>query len=183
MYIHDPIEVEQKPLGIPYHRPDSDLKSHGYVNLRQQPEMVEVLPELQGCTPLRDFVAALNKGNSPFETLGCEKWSAPWAHEKFPGFIARHGSYVDIALLEKSKCSTPDVYHDLVREFRTYAEQHPVYDVMHVHFVLRPTVSMNQTWWTLEYWNYGIGRTDEEAERWWAEGLRYFQSFLEAQAC
>jgi hypothetical protein len=61
MYTHDPIKVEQKPLGIPYFKPDSDSKSHGYVNLGHQPEMIETLPELQGCMPLRDFVAALNE--------------------------------------------------------------------------------------------------------------------------
>jgi hypothetical protein len=179
MYIHDSIKVEQKPLGIPYYKPD-DPKSHGYVNLRQQPDMIEALPELQGCVPLRDFVTALNAENSPFETFGCEKWSEAWSHEQFPGFVTRHGSYVDIALAEKSKCGTPDIYHDLVKAFRTYAQEHPVYDVMHVYFVLRPTVCADRAWWTLEFWNYGIGRTGEDAERWWAKGLRYFQGFLES---
>jgi hypothetical protein len=181
MYIHESIKVERKPLGIPYYRPDDESRSHGYVNLRQQPEAIEDLPELKGCAPLRDFVTALNAEDSPFETLGCEKWMEPWSHEQFPGFVTRHGSYVDIALADKSQCSTPDVYHDLIHAFRAYAQEHPVYDVMHVYFALRPTVSADQAWWTLEFWNYGIGRNGADAERWWEEGICYFQGFLESR--
>jgi hypothetical protein len=70
------------------------------------------------------------------------------------------------------------MYHDLVNDFRTYATANPVYDVMHVHFSFRRTISADVAWWTLCFWNYGIGRTDKEAERWWTEGLRYFQVFL-----
>ena len=88
---------------------------------------------------------------------------------------------MDIALTDKAKCSTPDVYHDLVQAFRAYAQEHPVYDVMHVYFALRPTVCADQAWWTLEFWNYGAGRNGEDAERWWAEGLGYFRGFLESR--
>ena len=179
MYIKDTFDVEESPLGIPYYRPEDDPTSHSYVNLRQQPDLIAVLPELQKSVPLKEFVAALNASNSPFETFGCEKWSAPWSHEQFPGFITRHGSYVEIALLDKRHCSTPDVYSKLVNEFRAYAAANPVYDVMHVHFTLRKTVSTDLAWWSLCCWNYGIGRNDAEAERWWSEGLRYFRMFLE----
>ncbi len=178
MYIHDEIKIEDSPLGTPYLRPEDDLTSHSYVNLRAQPDLSAILPELQKAAPLKEFVIALNAQGSPYETFGCEKWSSDWSHEQFAGFNTRHGSYVDFALCEKARCDTPMIYFSLIDEFRSYAKANPVYDVIHVHFTLRQTISFDLAWWTLCVWNYGIGRSDKEAERWWAEGLRYFRTFL-----
>jgi hypothetical protein len=176
MYIHDIIAVEEKPLGIPYYR--DDPSSHSYVNLRDEPEKVNVLPELKDSPTLRDFVMALNAPTGPFETFGCEEWSGPWSHEKFPGFDVRHGSYVDFAFVDKARCGTQLVYRDLIDKFRQYAAENRVYDVMQVFFELRPTVSPNASWWTLGVWIYGVGRNNDEAKRWWKEALEYFKACL-----
>jgi hypothetical protein len=178
MYIHDKVEIEESPLGIPYFRPKDDLNSHSYVNLRAEPDQITALPELQKSVPLREFVAALNAVGSRFETFGCEKWASPWTHDQFPGFNTRHGSYVDFALCEKLQCGSPDTYFALIEELRSYSAANPIYDVIHIHFTLRKTGGYDLAWWSLCVWNYGIGRSDKEAEKWWAEGLRYFQTFM-----
>jgi len=173
--------MDKKLLGIPYFRPKEDSNSHEYVNLRQQPDAIADLAELQHCAPLREFVTSLNQPNSIFETFGCEKWSQAWSADQFPGFVVRHGSYTDIAFVDKNLCSTPEIYYQLIARFREYEKVNHVFDVMHVFFGLQQAVSAHQSWWVLNSWIYGIGRDEKEAVRWWAECLRYFQTFLLAQ--
>ena len=168
VYIHE-LSVGEKPLGIPYFR--SEPGSHSYVNLREQPEKIDLLPELSNCAPLRDLVIALNTPTGPFETFGCKSWMQPWTNEAFPGYSCRQGSYVDFPLVNREAGAKQRPYLELVEGFRRYAEVHRVYDVMHVGFELRPTVSDNASWWTMGVWIYGIGRDEAEATRWWQEVL------------
>lgn len=58
MWIFDEIAFEEKPLGIPYFREEPG--SHSYVSLREEPDKIDLLPELIGCAPLRDLLIALN---------------------------------------------------------------------------------------------------------------------------
>jgi hypothetical protein len=179
MWVFDEIAVEEKPLGIPYFREDPG--SHSYVSLREEPDKIDLLPELRDCPPLRDFVLALNAPTGPYETFGCEKWIGPWTHEAFPGYIFRQGSYVDFALVNKTACATQAPYRQLIEAFREYAVVHRVYDLMHVGFELRPTVSASAQWWSMGVWIYGIGRDEAEAKRWWQEAVEYFRTFLLSQ--
>jgi hypothetical protein len=125
MYIFDEVSVEEKPLGIPYFRSESG--SHSYVNLREEPDKIDLLPELTDCPPLRDFVIALNVPAGPFETFGCEKWIGSWTNEAFPGYCFRQGCYVDLALVNKEACASQRPYRQLIEAFRQYAVVHRVY--------------------------------------------------------
>jgi hypothetical protein len=103
---------------------------------------------------------------SPYQTFGCEKWSKPWSHQKFPGFTTGFGSYVDIALADVSLCATPQSYNEVVDEFREYLKGAATHDGMHVAFEVTPTGGGNLLWYTLNYWNYGVGRSESEAKQW-----------------
>jgi hypothetical protein len=179
MWIFDEIAIEEKPLGIPYFREEPG--SHSYVNLREQPYKIDLLPELTDCLPLRDLVTALNAPTGPFETYGCEKWIGAWANDAFPDYGFRQGSYVDLALVNKEACATQKPYREFIEAFRQYAMIHRVYDLMHVGFELRPTVSASAVWWTMGVWIYGIGRDEAEAKLWWQEAVEYFNTFLRTQ--
>ncbi|MBS0366358.1 MAG: hypothetical protein JSR67_11110 [Proteobacteria bacterium] len=179
MYIFDEISVEEKPLGIPYFR--SEPGSHSYVNLREEPGEIDLLPELTDCPPLRDLVMALNAPTGPFETFGCEKWIRPWADEALPGYRFRFGCYVDLAFVNKEARVTQTFYRRLIEAFRQYAVVHRVYDLMHVGFELRPTISGDATWWTLGIWIFGIGRDEADAKHWWQEAVKYMKAFLITQ--
>ncbi len=100
MLIQENVEMEKKPLGIPYFK--HDPKAHSYLNLRQQPEMISALPELRDCPPLLEFVKALN-ADSPFETFGCDRGEMDFSNDDFPGFTRGYGSYLEIASLEKDR--------------------------------------------------------------------------------
>src|SRR5712664_40501 len=177
MYVHDEVEIRQKPMGVPYGR-HGDPASHSYVNLRDNPESIDLLPEFRDSIPLREFVRALNMPSSPYQTFGCAKWSEAWSNPLFPDFITRFGSYVDFAFADVSLCGSADAYQSLIAEFREYTVVNRSYDVMHTGFEITPTVNATNQWFTLSYYNFGMGRSAAESERWWAEGLSYFQRFL-----
>jgi hypothetical protein len=176
MWIFDEIAVGEKPLGIPYFREEPG--SHSYVNLREEPDKIDLLPELTDCPPLRELVTALNAPTGSFETYGCEKWIGTWANDAFPGYGFRQGSYVDVALVNKEACATQTPYRELIEAFRQYAMVHRVYDLMQVGFELRWTVSASAGWWTMSVWIYGIGLDEADAKRWWREAVEYFKTFL-----
>jgi hypothetical protein len=180
MYIHDETQVKQSPLGIPYSR--SDDQSHSYVDLKEHPELASVLPELRDAAPLREFVLALNAASSPYETFGCEKWISDYSHEQLPGFTKRKGCYVDLAFVDKTRCSSPKIYSRILDALREQEKANRTYDVMTVHSEFQPSFCGDNRWWTLSLWMYGIGRNEAEAERWWAECLAYMQRFLLQQS-
>lgn len=99
-------------------------------------------------------------------------------NEAFPGYGFRQGSYVDLALVNKVACATQTPYYrQLIEAFRQYAMPHRTYDLMHVGFELRPTVSASAAWWTMGAWIYRIGRNEAEAKR-WQEAVESLQTFL-----
>jgi hypothetical protein len=179
MWIFDDVPIKQDhPMGVPYFRPPEDGSSHSYVNLRQNPDLIDDLPELRNSVHLREFVLALNSQSSPYQTFGCEKWITDWSHPQFPGFTIRSGSYADIAYANIARCSSPAVFQELVADLRQYSRENRVYDMMHVGFEIKPTVGPAGQWWTLDYYNFGIGKSEQEAEHWWAQGLDYIGKFL-----
>jgi hypothetical protein len=176
MYFFPDIEVNEKPLGIPYLREDET--SHSFVDLRQNPGAIDDLPEPKKRQPLYEFVKAINEPSSQFQTFGCETWEQPWTHPNAPGIVTRVGSYVDIAFANLSLCRNQLLLRSLIKQYQKYGHQCIEYNGCNVEFELRLTVGEPGQWWTLEFWNYGIGRNSKEAEHWWAEGMRCFQTFL-----
>lgn len=176
MFFATEIEVIEKPLGIPYFR--ADLDSHSFVDLRHA-AAIEQLPELKKRQALYDFVKAVNEPSSQFQTFGCETWDEPWEHPEAPGFVTRVGSYVDVTFANLILCRNQSLLRNLIRQFQKYGQECIAHNCSWVMFNLRRTVNLEHgQWWTLELWNYGIGRNRAEAEQWWADGLRCFQTFL-----
>jgi hypothetical protein len=177
VHFYPEIEVLTKPLVIPYVRDTTEGCS--YMNLRETPEAIEQLPELRKRKPLYDFVKAINAPSSPFQTFGCETWQSPWSHEQLPGFVTRVGSYVDLTFVDTGLCRSQQALRNLVRSYQLYGQACVEHVAILVGFNLRLTTNLEtDQWWTLEFWNYGVGRNDQEAEHWWAEGLRCFKTFL-----
>jgi hypothetical protein len=174
------LEIYDKPLGIPYLRID-DPKSHGYVNLRSNPGEIELLPELIDAPKLREFLLAINAPHSKFQTFGCEKWVSPWSNECLPGFTSRYGSYVDISFADIRHALQQASYDAIISGYRGYGNTKIPHGGVQTGFALRPTMSANgsiKAWWTLEFWNFGIGRSEIEAQTWWSRGIDCFWEFL-----
>lgn len=177
IYVHEELP-EEKVLGIPYFKHDAG--SHSYVNLREEPQRIDEIPELKECPTFRDFVAALNSSQSPFQTFGCDKGKHDWSHAQYSGCTVRYGSYLDVAFVDR-EISHVDSYRDLIRRFRQHASENHAsgfHSMMHVYCAVRPTVSPNGNWWTLSLHNFGVGRADDEAHHWWEHCIRHTQDFL-----
>src|SRR5579871_3625189 len=66
------LRIDQQPTGVPYLRDPGE--GHNYVNLKEDPHLIDRLPELTLDPILRNHVAYLNEPASPLETVGCESW-------------------------------------------------------------------------------------------------------------
>jgi hypothetical protein len=182
MWIIDQVDVNMKPLGIPYFRDDPE--SHNYETLREKPTAIDQLPELRKAPALYDFIKEINSSASIFQTFGCAKWQQPWSHPQFPDFPIRSGSYIDIAFADVNRCRTQERLWKLIADYRVYGPSCLAYDTVQVNFEIRVSVNSDWgNWWTLQFWNFGIGRTDNEADKWWTEGMRCFKTFLLEQSC
>ncbi|MBZ5505811.1 MAG: hypothetical protein LAO78_10020 [Acidobacteriia bacterium] len=179
MWFSDKIEILEKPLGIPYSRDDEG--SHSYENLRENPGALDLIPELRKARALHEFVKDLNSHPSIFQSFGCEKWiNFGYSHPRVPPEYSFHsGSYVDIAFADLNACRSQQSLLELIDTYRLYGSKCIEHNMVQVMFNMRPTVNFHWgNWWTLEFWNYGLGRTEQEAEHWWAEGVRCFKQFL-----
>jgi hypothetical protein len=183
MWFAKNVEVLEKLLGIPYFREDEG--SHSYENLRENPEALDALPELRKAPALYEFVKDLNSHQSIFQTFGCEKWiNTGYTHPNVPPQFSFHsGSYIDVAFADLNSCRSQEPLLEIVERYRIYGSKSIEHSMVQVMFNMRHTGNVDcGHWWTLEFWNYGLGRTEQEAEHWWAEGVRSFKTFLLEQS-
>lgn len=79
--------------GIPYRR--SEEGSHSWVNLVDNPEQIELLPEPNREPVLKQCLIDLNGPGSNLTTIGCECWDASqsygdFEHHRFGAYVATH---------------------------------------------------------------------------------------------
>jgi hypothetical protein len=164
---------EDTPLGIPYHRNAPD--GHPYINLKLEPERELELPELQKSPILRDLVLTITRGTC-LQTFGCEVWltnraQSPWPQQ--PEYSFQAGSYLDLAFTDDRKMSR-EAYQQLIDDFVkseiSRLRQWSVCNTKRFLTLHKPTGVI--------WWNWGWGRTRDEAETNWAQGIRLFKEFV-----
>lgn len=166
------VPEEDNPLGIPYSRTDS--LSHDYVDLKVSPELAKELPELQKSPLINDVVMALTLHTS-LRTLGCEVWPVthPWTGTPWAGYDYRVQSYLDIAFDDERR-NNREAYNELIEEFITSKKAPPKTHVVlqHKRIIVAPQPYLGLIWW-----NFGAGRTEEEAQEAWTLGMTLFKEF------
>jgi hypothetical protein len=182
MWINEKVEVDAKPLEIPYLNDES--QGHNYENLRENPSLIDQLPEPRKAPALYDFIKEINSPKSIFQTFGCEKWQGPWSHPSVPAeFSLQSGSYIEFAFADVNLCRSQEPLWKLIELYRIYGHRCIAHSMVQVIFEIRPAVNVEWgSWWTLEFWNYGLGQTETEAEQWWAEGISCCKRFLLEQS-
>jgi hypothetical protein len=182
MWINECVDVDMKPLGVPYFRDES--QGHNYENLREDRSLIDHLPEPKKAPALYDFINEINSPESIFQTFGCEKWQGPWSHPNVPPeFSLQSGSYIEFAFADVNLCRSQLPLWKLIDEYRVYGPKYIAHSMVQVIFEIRAAINVEWgSWWTLEFWNYGIGQTEVEADKWWAEGIRCFKEFLLLQS-
>jgi hypothetical protein len=182
MWINESVDVDTKPLEVPYLTDES--QGHNYENLRENPSLIDQLPEPRKAPALYDFIKEINSPKSIFQTFGCEKWQGPWSHPSVPPeFSSQSGSYIEFAFADVNLCRSQQPLWKLIGQYRVYGAKCIAHSMVQVIFEIRGATNIDLgNWWTLEFWNYGIGQTEIEADKWWAEGIRCFKEFLLIQS-
>jgi hypothetical protein len=182
MWINEAVNVEVKPLEVPYVLNES--QGHNYENLRDNPGLIDQLPELRQAPALYDFIKEINAPRSIFQTFGCAKWQQPFAHPSVPPeFSLQSGSYIEFSFADVNLCRSQEPLWKMIEQYRVYGPKCIAHSMVQVIFEIRAATNAEWgNWWTLEFWNYGIGRTEVEADQWWAEGIICFKAFLLEQS-
>jgi hypothetical protein len=162
---------DDTPLGIPYHRNDPD--SHDYINLKLEPERERELPELTKNPILRDVVLAIN-ASTALQTFGCEVWLNTAAKSPWAEYTYEAGSYLDLGFTDARKMDR-GTYSQLIDDFvkTKIAKATTMVGFQHKTILAPPAPSLGIIWW-----NWGFGRTREEAENAWALGIQLFKEFV-----
>lgn len=87
------LEIDFGVTGIPYRR--SDEGSHGWVNLVEYPDQIDLLPEPKKEPLLKQALIDINGSGSNLSTIGCECWESSqdygeFAHHRFGAYVATH---------------------------------------------------------------------------------------------
>lgn len=98
------VELRQptdKLTAVPYSTPDDPTRR--FFDLRAHPEQITLIRELDGRPALREQVELLNRPESPFMTIGCER--AVSRHRQPDGSLFwKTTSYVQLASGDPARC-------------------------------------------------------------------------------
>lgn len=93
---------------VPYPAVDhgNETFNHGYLQLKENVEAVNLIPEAQGWPELQKFLETVNADSSPIESVGCEKGFFAGERETTPPVYL--GSYVDVVFAERALNDRPE---------------------------------------------------------------------------
>lgn len=169
-------------VGIPYAlHPHEGEERHEFVNLRENPEQIEELPEPKRWPELRSFLLAINRPDSSLFTLGCECADSEGAYPA--GMTHKVTSYVHVAFTNLGLANSEDAYFVLVGRFFKYTDKRERAEPLVVEFEFEKFgfVHQNQGGICLCIWVAGFGMDASAARAKWAEGLAVLESFLVGQ--
>jgi hypothetical protein len=174
------IRREPKPIGVPYGRPQEELSSHSYINLRQFPEGIDDIPEVRDWPELRATLVDLNRSGSAFQTLGCEKMEI---EEQGAHSVS---GYVQICFENLSKAKDEKFYTVLFNRFYRHAETGWPDNLTHVIFEIQPTIFIELgalSCLSISFWLIVVdcGSAVEAKEK-WSGALKFFREFLLAES-
>jgi hypothetical protein len=174
MPMHVKVTQNPKPLSIPYlryGRPDS----HSYVDLKRFPDQISVIPEVKGWPELEVTLVELNRPDSPFSTIGCEKQ----IQETERGYGM--SGYVGVRFEDLETARSKEAHARLFDRFNRQVAANWPGDDTHVEFEMQRTASTDRP---MEYWSFSIWlivrehpAADEAKDR-WSIALRAIREFL-----
>jgi len=112
------IAFDKNPLPLPYVPINHEGHvRYEYIDLREEPERIDELPELKDAPELREAIKTLNGPESVFRTLGCEKAASDFPH---PTLKRKFVSYFDLAFADWNDNQNLHTFYIIAGEFARY---------------------------------------------------------------
>lgn len=169
-------------LPVPFFRPE-DGESHPYVDLRENPQKIEDIPEAKDFPELQDFFRAVNGENSFFRTLASITMPREIPSPKSPYEMR---SYVDVTFVPwewgGNAAQNFVIFFQFTEFIHGLKTNQGLENLAGVSVYLNLKPSRNQDlgipFWCMEWWIISRGKTQEEAREGWRATLQLLQQFL-----
>lgn len=87
--------------------------NHGFVDLRDRPELVDKIPETSKSAGLAEILRAVNAKGSPLFSITCESHEFQLDEPRYDGTTVHVGGFVDISFRDQDKASDQSRFIDL----------------------------------------------------------------------
>jgi hypothetical protein len=101
-----------------------DSMNHGFLDLRDRPDLIKLVPEAAKSEGLGEILRALNVAGSPFMSLGCEHRLNP-LDGSANGFTCYFHSYTDITYRDPVRHASEEQMIELADRFLSLVSGHP----------------------------------------------------------
>lgn len=158
---------------VPYRaEPREESVNHGFMDLRDHPELVASIPEAATSPGLRQLLYVLNQPESPLMSIGCERRLNPRNDPQDELRLYYH-SYTDLTYRDPAKHATEGQMVQLANDFL-----HGVIGVAGAVFTFELGIQRmraffgSQAGFVLSLGLSGFGRTEEEARHCYEAGAQ-----------
>ena len=186
MHVDSSLELgrDDPVLEVPWASEDDRIR---YYNLRNDPELINELPETEDCVELREFLLRLNAPRFPLQTAKCDIWRTNEISPEEEIFAAhqKFASYVDLIFAEGPTQCSLEAHEELIHKLIDLLKRAPDTPAT-IEFVLRrcyyhPSIGASArgdedyTGFCITTYITGFGDSDEEARQRWAIALKLLQ--------
>jgi hypothetical protein len=89
--------------------------NYGFVDLRDRPDLVDTIPEVNKSVSLGNLLRSINARNSPLMSFGCECAEFPLEATYPTGETIQVGGYIDVTFRDPNKNQTESALIDVAR--------------------------------------------------------------------
>ena len=167
---------EEHLLKIPYHKGEGSHSSNiGYIDLKQEPDRISELHELQGYPEFEELIRRLIQPQCTLRPLRIDTAKDEFYH---PQFSNSHYSFLTVSFDNPDPVDDARFFAELHGSFQSYGSHLP--DSVRIDFYLVPMAIPRHKFrgWCLDIRLYGYGTSETEARGNWATGLEILNDFL-----
>lgn len=175
-----PLKKTEIKVGIPYARVERpNGTNHGYIDLKECPEAIDLVPEIRDFPEFRNLVIVVGGPDSRFHTFGCY---TQCAESQRPEYRRRFKSYLGVVFEALRRNSTTGEFESLYSRFKQFFQcsTDPA-DSYGVEFSIGLTKfheHADMIGHHVAIFNFGWGDTDADARDQWEQGIRAVKQFF-----
>lgn|GEM_PF-2462110 len=185
-----PLILSDHHIPIPYPAVDhGDSQNHGFIDIKNRPELAETIPEAKDCPPLLALLKAISHRDTPFATLGCEKAYSDYSSENHPELKWNLCGYVDLCFARVDENVSREAFEELAFKIATFGQDKPQPRFVKFSMELSPAMysplqsaGITDPAYCMSIWVAGFGATEVEAFERYSAIMAILTEFFEKQA-